>query len=104
MDPIRLRSAHLCIPASVATLVFGDESQAYVAYRPDGSILLLAPASSQWFYKMHQPKQYLLKTRSLRGDKAIALHEVLIDHELDDQDRELNYAIQENTGILKVNL
>lgn len=104
MDTVALKSAHLHIPGTIAQQVFGEEQQAYLAYQPDRSILLVAPASRQWFYKMHQPSQHLLKTRNLQGDKTIALHEILIDHALDDQDRTLDYVIQDSSGILKITL
>ena len=104
MDPVGIKSSHLYIPASVAALVFGKESRAYLIYRPEQKALLLAPASSQWFHKLHQPSQHMLKARNAQGDKTIALHETLIDHDLDDTDRPLDYVIQEKTGILKISL
>lgn len=104
MDTIALKSSHLYIPAAVATQVFGEESRAYVLYHAEHHVLLVAAASQQWFYKLHKPSQYMLKTRNLLGDKTIALHEMLIDHVLDAQDRPLNYTIQDNTGLLKVTL
>lgn len=104
MDPIALKSSHLYIPGEVVSQVFGEEPRVYLAYQPDRSTLLAAPASSQWFSKMHQPSQHMLKVRNLQGDKTIALHEILIDNDLDNQDRELDYSIQESTKILKITL
>ena len=83
MDSITLKSSHLYIPGEIATKVFGDDPQAYLAYQAERGTLLVAPVSQQWFYKMHKPSQHLLKTRNLQGDKTIALHEILIDNALD---------------------
>jgi hypothetical protein len=44
----------------------------------------------------------MLKDRNLKGDKAIAIHEILIDHELDPTDRELPFF--EEDGIMKITL
>ncbi len=104
MDSITLKSSHLYIPGEIATKVFGDDPQAYLAYQAERGTLLVAPVSQQWFYKMHKPSQHLLKTRNLQGDKTIALHEILIDNALDDEDRELAYTVQDTSGILKINL
>lgn len=104
MDTVALKSSHLYIPAAVAERVFGEESRAYLVYHPERTALLLAPASSHWFYKMHQPSQHMLKARNAQGDKTIALHEILIDHDLDDQDRAVEHVVQEQTGILKITL
>ncbi len=104
MDTISLKSSHLYLPAAVVKQVFGDEPQAYVAYQPEQNTLLLTAASRQWFYKMHQPSQHMLKVRNAQGDKTIALHEVLIDHELDNHDRPLHHTVQDQTGLLKVTL
>ncbi|MEM9671092.1 MAG: hypothetical protein ACFB15_06285 [Cyclobacteriaceae bacterium] len=92
------------ISNEVVSQVFGDEPHVYLAYQPERTTLLAAPASSQWFSKMHEPSQHMLKTRNLQGDKTIALHEILIDNDLDNQDRELEYSIQESTKILKITL
>ncbi len=104
MDPVALKASHLYLSASVAEPVFGNESRAYLVYHADRSTLLLAPASFQWFHKLHKASQHMLKTRNRQGDQTIALHEILIDHDLDDTDRALDYVIQESTGILKITL
>lgn len=104
MDSVALKSAHLYIPSAVVQQIFGEEHHAYLAYQAERSTLLAAPASSQWFYKMHKPSQHMLKTRNLQGDKTIALHEILIDHAIDNQDRTLDYVVQEASGILKITL
>ena len=104
MDSIALKASHLYIPVDIATKVFGEDQHAYLTYQAERSTLLVAPVSQQWFYKMHQPSQHLLKSRNLKGDKTIALHEILIDNSLDNQDRELEYSVQDASGILKVSL
>ncbi|MEM6840815.1 MAG: hypothetical protein AAF944_26205 [Bacteroidota bacterium] len=104
MDGITLKSSHLYISGTIAQQVFDNEPQAYLAYQAERGVLLVAPVSQQWFYKMHQPSQHLLKARNLQGDKTIALHEILIDHALDNRDRELEYTLQDTSGILKISL
>jgi len=104
MDGITLKASHLYIPGEIAAKVFGDEQRVYLAYQAERATLLVAPVSQQWFNKMHQPSQHMLKSRNLKGDKTIALHEILIDNALNDQDRELEYTLQGTSGILKISL
>jgi hypothetical protein len=44
----------------------------------------------------------MLKEKNLQGDKSISIHEILIDQELDESDRELSFS--EAEGIIKINL
>ena len=54
--------------------------------------------------KLHKAKQHMLKDRNLKGDKSIALHELLIDNEIDSTDRDLVYDFQPGLGILNIKL
>ncbi|MGB1449109.1 MAG: hypothetical protein ACPG8F_04630 [Flavobacteriaceae bacterium] len=102
---ISLKSSHLYIDCTVANLVFGPIHFAYAIYRKEFSQILITPVSSQWFIKMYDsPTQFLLKNRNLRGDKTIAIREILIDNELDMSDRNLEYEIIEKTSLIKINI
>ena len=56
------------------------------------------------FKKIHKAGQQMLKDRNLKGDKSIALHEILIDHQIDETDRELTYELAPGMKILNVKL
>ena len=99
---IALQSSHVYLSADLAQKVFGQIHYAYVSYVEDQAHLLVTPVSSQWFAKMYDPTQFLLKDRNLRGDKTLAVREILIDNELDTSDRALNYEWIEKTNLLKI--
>lgn len=101
---VRLRSAHLLIDREVAQQAFGDASNVYLVYYPDRHSLLLASGEDDMFKNLHKANKHLLKARNAQGDRSVALHEVLIDHQIDDQDRDLAYEFQEGMGIIKVQL
>lgn len=101
---VSLKSSHLYISATIASKVFGRESNVYVVYYPDRRSLMLAPVSDELFKKLHKAKQQMLKDRNLKGDKTVALHEVLVDHQIDATNRDLEYTLEESLGILSVNL
>lgn len=101
---IRLSNQHICINAGVAKTFFDSDRVAQMSFQESFDQLLLAPISSSWFNKMHGAQQCNLKDKSAVGDKAIAIHALLIDHDLDGSDRTLQYELNENAGWIKINL
>jgi len=104
MDQIRLQSSHVQLSAALAEKVFNKIHYAYVTYVKDKGHLLITPVNSQWFVKLYEPTQFLLKDRNLQGDKTIALRELFIDHDLDPADRELDFEWIEKTNLLKISI
>jgi hypothetical protein len=45
-----------------------------------------------------------VQTRNLKGDKTLAIREILIDNDLDTADRDLEYEIIEKTSLIKVSI
>jgi len=99
---ILLKSCHVIIPYELVKQIFGSVSYAYVSYVSDSQTLLITPVTSQWFAKMHNPGQFLLKDRNLQGDKSIALREIFIDNDLNETDRSLLYEVVTNTNLIKI--
>lgn len=103
-QPVRLKSDHLLIDRAVAQKVFGDDLNVNVVYYADRNILMIAPKSDELFKQLHKTKQHMLKDRNEQGDKTIALHELLIDNEIDRTDKALAYEYEEALKILTVKL
>ena len=101
---VRLKAAHLLIDHQVATEVFGDDANVNMVYYPDRHTLMIAPENDKVFKDLHKTGRHLLKDRNLKGDKSIALHEILIDHQIAETDRDLVFEVLPGLGILKVNL
>ena len=53
---------------------------------------------------MYKPTQFLLKSRNLKGDRTLAIREILIDNDINMTDRVLEYEIVEKTNLIKVNM
>ncbi len=102
MTQIFLKSAHIYLQSDLVNTIFENIRYAYVTYLKDQQRLLITPVSSQWFVKMHKPTQFLLKSRNLKGDKTIAIREILIDHDIDIADRELTFETIEKTNLIKI--
>ena len=46
----------------------------------------------------------MLKSRNLKGDKTVSMYEILIDNDLDDTDRDLEYEYTEGVKMLNVKI
>ncbi len=104
MTKISLKSSHIYLENDLVESIFDDIHYAYVKYSTDQRRLLITPVSSQWFVKMYEPTQFLLKSRNLKGDRTLAIREILIDNDLDTNDRELEFEIIKKTRLIKVSL
>ncbi|MEM6764706.1 MAG: hypothetical protein AAF824_08585 [Bacteroidota bacterium] len=97
-----IEGSHLIIAAKVVQQVFKEEENTFLAFYPEKKLMLLSPVSNGFFKKMHDSTQHMLKLKSLQGDRSLALHELLIDHELDIPSSALGYEIREQSNILKI--
>lgn len=102
---IALKSAHIHLEHELVEKVFGNIQYAYTVYDPDLKLLLITSVSSQWFVKVYEkPLQFLLKLRNPKGDKTLAVREILIDNDIDCSDRVLDFELIEKTNLLKIAL
>ncbi|GAB4396436.1 MAG: hypothetical protein OHK0053_10460 [Microscillaceae bacterium] len=101
---IQLKTQHLLIDPALAEAVLPEESHVLLRYYPERQALLMAGMSQAWFKKMHEATPYMLKNKNQQGQKSVALHEILIDFEIDGQDRTLAYEVQGNGKILNIRL
>ena len=90
--------------SELVNMMFGDVNFAYATYAAEKEEILITPVTSVWFKRVHEPSQFLLKDRNLKGDKSLALRELLLDNDLDTSDRELEAELIEKTNLLKVTL
>lgn len=101
---VRLKSSHLLIDREIVMEVFGESGNVSVVYYSDRRTLMLAPINDELFKKLHKTSQYMLKDRNLKGDKTVAIHDILIDNDVDTTNRDLHYDYPSGLGILNVTL
>jgi hypothetical protein len=101
---VALQSSHLFLDSELVKKIFGNVHYAYATYSKEQHRLLITPVSSQWFVKLYEPTQFLLKSRNLKGDKTLAIREILIDNDIDMADRVVTFEIVEKTNLIKVQL
>lgn len=103
-DEVALHDGHLIIGCAIARQVFGNTFTALLTYYPQRHTLLLACVSDEAFKTIHKAQQGLLKVRNKRGDMALSIQAILVDHQIDDSNRTLPYELREGSGILIVTL
>ena len=103
-EQVRLHRQHLWLSAEVAANAFGNERQVYVVYYPKRGSLLMAPMADDAFKSLHECSLVMLKDRNLKGDKSLSLQEIVIDNDLDDQDRPLAFTSKPGLRLLQVML
>lgn len=101
---ILLKSSHLIIPAKLSNQILKDNTSVYVSYKKDLGALLLSPKENDWFPKLHESMEFILKSKDLAGTKSVAIREILIDQDLDDGDKTLTCTMNEERRFLKVTL
>jgi hypothetical protein len=104
MSKVKLKTNHLLIDNDLADKAFGETAQVYAVYYPQKKALLLAPMEDEFFPKLHKAGLLMLKSRNLKGDKTVSMYEIIIDNELDDADRDLDYEYTEGIKLLNVKI
>lgn len=100
---ILLKNGHIIIPASIVQSWLDRDDHVNMVYYPQRSQLLVAAKSKTFFKKLHKTKWMVLKDKNPAGDKTLYVREILIDNDLDEDDRPLLFEIK-STGILAIDL
>ncbi|MCU0449817.1 MAG: hypothetical protein MUC97_08215 [Bernardetiaceae bacterium] len=101
MSLLQLKDSHLHFKAPLVAQAFADDEQVNLVFYPDRRVLLVAGKSKLFFEKLHKTHWRMLKARNLVGDKSVDVREILIDEDLDDTDRPLDYEVK-TTGIINI--
>lgn len=101
---VRLQGDHLWLAAEVADSAFGNERQVYAVYYPNLKTLLLAPMSDTMFKQAHEVAMLFVKIRNQQGDRTISMQEIILDHDLDRSDKDLEFTLVPGLGILQVKI
>jgi hypothetical protein len=100
---MKLQNGHIIIPSEIVQDILENEVQISWVYYPDRNTLLIAGKSKIFFEKLHKTDWQTLKDKNLKGDKSLFIRAILIDNDLDDTDRDLDFEIK-NSGIISINL
>jgi hypothetical protein len=101
---VYVESGHICIKKNIVEKIFGPETVVLSVFYDKDCTFMIAPASEDLFRKLHKSNQQMLKTKNASGDKSISIQELLLDNDIDENDRDLEFVTEESLHILKVKL
>lgn len=101
---VYLEAGHICIKKNVAEKVFGLETVVLSVFYAKDNTFMVSPASEELFRTIHKANQQMLKSKNAMGDKSISIQELLLDNDMDEENRNLEFIIEEALHILKVKL
>jgi hypothetical protein len=100
---MKLQNGHIIFPSEIIQEILENEVQINWVFYPDRNTLLIAGKSKNFFKKLHKTDWQTLKDKNLKGDKSLFIRAILIDNDLDDSDRNLDFEIK-NSGIISIKL
>lgn len=99
---VRLSNAHIIIDQGIAGELFADASQVNWVFYPRQGTMMIALPTDEGFRSVHKTSTSLLKRRNEKGDRSLSVMEILIDHEMDDTNRELDFKADKDMKILSI--
>jgi hypothetical protein len=101
---VYLEAAHICIKKNIAEKVFGLESVVLSVFYAKDNTFMVVPATEELFKTIHKANQQMLKIKNAAGDKSISIQELLLNNDIDENNRNLEFIIEESLHILKIKL
>lgn len=101
---VYLEQEHICIKKNIVEKIFGSETVVMTVFYDKDNTFMVAPASEELFRKLHKSNQQMLKTKNANGDKSISIQELLLDKDIEEKNRDLEFIKEEALHILKVKL
>jgi hypothetical protein len=91
MGDLKLINRHLIIANELSSHLFEQAAHVNMVFYPAKKVLMMAATEDEIFKGLHKTSMQMLKLKNMQGDKSISLEELLIDQELNDADRILEY-------------
>ncbi len=103
VSDVYLEAGHIIIKNLLAQKIFGEETVVLSIYYNKENSFMVAPASEEFFRKMHKANQQMLKLKNANGDRSLPVQDILLDNNLNENDRDLKFTKEETLHILKIN-
>ena len=100
---IKLSNGHIVIEKEIVEKFFEDTMQVCWVYYAQRNTLLIASFNDALFKSLHKTSMSMLKHKNGKGDRSFSVQEVLLDNDLNNEDRELHYLAEDSMKILTIN-
>lgn len=101
---VYVEAGHICIKKNIAEKIFGAETVVFSVFYTKDNTFMISPTSEELFKTIHKANQQMLKSKNINGDRSISIQELLLDNDIDGNDRDLEFVAEEALHILKVKL
>jgi hypothetical protein len=101
---VYLEAGHICIKKNTAEKIFGAETVVLSVFYAKENTFMVAPSGEELFKTLHKASQQMLKLKNVAGDKSISIQELLLDYDIAEQDRNLEFVVEEAIHLLKIKL
>lgn len=102
MRLVHLINKHIIIDHQLAENLFEGNSQVNWVYYPARHTILVAAQHDDHFKSLHKTAMSMLKFKNSKGDRSMAIEELLIDHDINVSDRALDYVADDRMKILSI--
>lgn len=99
---ISLSHSHIIIDQQTVNELFPGAERVSWVYYPQKRSLLIASSSDELFKTLHKTSTTILKLKNGKGDRSLDVLSVIIDHDIDDTDRELDHIVDKAMQVLNV--
>lgn len=99
---ITLTNRHIVIGQQIVDILFADAVQVCWVYYAAKHTMLVASNNDELFKSLHKTSTSILKFKNSTGDRSISVEELLLDNDLDQTDRILDYTVDEKMNILSI--
>lgn len=87
MSVIRIQGNHIHISRDVVRSYIGDVPSVLINFNPGNRMLWIAAAHEEHVMrKFSTVQQYILKRKNAEGDRTIAIHDLILDHDIEDSE------------------
>lgn len=101
---VSLSNAHIIVSKALMSQLFNDAEKVCWVYYASRKVLLLAPLTDPDFKALHKTTTSVLKYKNNTGDRSMDVLNIILDHDLDDTNRPLQYSVDAVMKILNIQL
>ncbi len=84
MYDISIKGNHIHLPGEIIRSHFNSASSVFINYNSGSKMLWISPATDQHVMRnFSSVQQYILKLKNASGDRTIAIHDLILDHDLE---------------------
>jgi hypothetical protein len=99
---VYLSNGHIIISKEIAESHFGDSAQVNWVFYPKQNAIMIAAMNDELFKSLHKTSMSMLKYKNDSGQRSISVQEVLLDHDIDPENRELDFKADATMKVLTV--